>query len=1233
MSAAIPTSHSYTRACSLILTCVGLGIGFSAFGQTAKSPVTLTDGVSAGFARVPAESTGISFVNNLPAERHLTNQILANGSGVAAGDFDGDGLVDLFFAGLHSASRLYRNVGSFQFKDVTAEAGVTCPNFEATGTAFTDLDGDGKLDLVVNSLGSGSKIFWNEGGGKFKLNETLLNPGRGAASLAIGDINGDGLLDLYIANYRLETIQDQPGTRFGIKMVNGKPTVNAVNGRPLSDPALRDRFNFSFSMSGGAGKFAHFENGEPDVLYRNMGGRRFDEVSFTGGSFLDQSGHPLVKPPFDWGLAVTFRDLNDDGAPDIYVCNDFDSPDRLWINNGGGVFRAAPQFSVRHASFSSMAVDFADVNRDGLVDFFTADMLSPDHRRRLTQVNLSRNQSEANRESVNSRPQYQQNCLFLNRGDGTFAECAQYAGLDASDWSWASIFLDVDLDGYEDLLVANGFVRDNMNEDVLQKIERLKAEKKLTPAEQLEARRLFPVLNTRNLAFRNLGGVRFEDVSATWGFNEPVISTGMCLVDLDNDGDLDVVMNNLNAPATIFRNESVAPRVAVRLKGLVPNTRGIGAKITLRAEGIPTQTQEMIAGGRYVSSDDPMRVFAAGSATNRLAIEVRWRSGKTSLIENASPNHIYVIDEAEAKDVTRLAKAKATPLFEDVSNLIGHKHTVKPFADFERQPSLPHKVDGCGPGIAWHDLDRDGWEDLIVAGGQGNAMSIYLNDGKGGFQKSSRFPEITSRDQSAVLAFYSPTEGANVLQAFSNYHDGINGPPGVRHINWGRDGALDLIEAEKWSYGATALADFDGDGDLDLFVAGRVVPGQYPQSAPSRIFENDGKTFKLAQELANVGMVSGAVWSDVAGNARPELILACEWGPIRVFQRENNGFKEITASLGLDKFVGKWNGVTTGDFNNDGKMDLVAGNWGSNNEFRRYTDRHLRIHFGQVRDRAVVLLSAFEPTLGKQAPITTYDQAIKCIPDLSERFATVAAYAEASIDEVLGADAGNFQSIEATWFETAVFLNRSGRFEPVALPFEAQLAPAFGVCIADLNGDGAEDIFLAQNFFGFDYDKTRLDGGRGLVLLGDNRGHFEALSAERSGVIAYGEQRAVATCDYDHDGRVDLVFTQRGAETKLYRNTSGRPGLRVVLKNSDANLEGIGAVLRVRAGGKLGPAREVHAGSGYMSQDSAAVTLASPEPPKSVVVRWPSGKQSEYDLPPNAREVELSANGELRLLR
>jgi len=345
----------------------------------------------AGFVRLSSAQTGVTFTNNLPEQRHLTNQILPNGSGVAAGDIDGDGRCDLFFCGLSSQSRLYRNLGGWRFEDVTRSAGVECANLDATGATFADLDGDGDLDLVVNSIAGGTHLFLNDGRGRFSEVGEVLNPRRGGTSLALADTDGDGWLDLYIANYRASTIMDAPRTRFSVKMINNKPVVTMVDGRPISDPDLADRFNFKFDLlASGRGKFSHEENGEPDAFYHNAGGGRFRLVPFTGGAFLDEDGKPLAKPPLDWGLSVMFRDIDGDGSPDIYVCNDFSSPDRIWINDGKGRFHAISRLAVRQSSLSSMAVDFADLNRDGDDEIFVADMLSADHRRRLTQRNLVR---------------------------------------------------------------------------------------------------------------------------------------------------------------------------------------------------------------------------------------------------------------------------------------------------------------------------------------------------------------------------------------------------------------------------------------------------------------------------------------------------------------------------------------------------------------------------------------------------------------------------------------------------------------------------------------------------------------------------------------------------------------------------------------------------------------------------------------------------------------------------
>ena len=580
---------------------------------------------------MPPAQTGVQFTNTLSTAILVGNKNLLNGSGVALGDYDGDGLCDVYLCRLDGDNALYRNLGGWQFEDVTAASGIGCPKQFSTGAVFSDVDGDRDLDLLVTAMGQPNRLFRNDGRGRFTDITTAAGIGTryGSNSIALADIDGDGDLDLYIINYGAKSVL-KDGGKLDIVRTDGQLTVRG----PYSN-----RIKFIGNEM--------FEFGEPDEFYLNDGSGHFTLLDWTDGRFKTHDGKPLVEPYRDQGLSAIFRDINGDRAPDLFIANDGFTEDHCWINDGRGRFREISSLAIRQLSYSAMGVDFADINRDGHDDFFVVEMLSRDHARRLTQQGTIPG-ATVGPGNFTHRPQSWRNCLYLARGDATFAETAYFSGVAASEWSWSSVFLDVDLDGWEDILVTNGFEFDTDDLDAHKRINRLG---NLSVAQKRKTIFLFPPLDTPNVAFRNLGNLRFEEVGAAWGFDDTHDGNGMALGDFDNDGDLDAVVNCLKGPALLYRNNASAPRVAVRLAGSAKNTEGTGGRIrVIGALGQAPQSQEIMSGGRYVSGDQARRTFAA-QAGQSFTIEVDWRDGTRTILADATASRLYEIRQKDSQAV------------------------------------------------------------------------------------------------------------------------------------------------------------------------------------------------------------------------------------------------------------------------------------------------------------------------------------------------------------------------------------------------------------------------------------------------------------------------------------------------------------------------------------------------------------------------------------------------------
>ena len=1174
-------------------------------------------GSSNTYHRMSPDKTGVQFVSQVDEWGASQNRVLYNGAGVAVGDYDKDGWPDIFLCAIDGDPALYKNKGDWGFTDVTYTTGLKEMGRRHRGAVFADLNGDDWLDLLVGTVDRGIRTYINRDGVFNEMSETSGLAGVYAPmTMALADVDGNGTLDLYVTNNRSSDIRDEGSIT--LRRVGGKLVIPAKYGKRLV-------------VSGGIVK----EYGEADFLFLNDGKAVFRKSSWTDGRFLDPHGEPLREAPLDWGLSAAFHDINHDGLPDLYVCNDFWTPDRFWINQGDAFKLLNPE-NFGKTSASSMGVDFSDYDRDGDVDLFVVDMLSRDLAMRKRQA-PAQDLSDHLVNQGKYADQVMRNTLLNNRGDGSFAELANLSGLSASDWSWSPIFLDVDLDGYEDLIITAGHYKDTQDLDVNALIQtRQKPRDRSLTAQQrklqfskemMENNRLYPNLDLPIITFRNGGNGVFEEKTLQWGTGDNGIHHGMALADFDLDGDMDLVVNNMNQEPGLYENRFMAPRLAVILHGVSPNTQGIGSKVLLTGGAVAEQSKEIVSGGRFLSGSETRVVFGTGGQSNKMSLIITWRSGQTNVIDQVKENHLYHVYERGGLESKKIKVPQSSfSLFVDSSENIKHLHVENTYDDFARQPLLPFKLSQQGPALWAGDINADHWDDLIVGCSTGGRLHVFLNDQNSGF-KHLQGSQVAQDDVASIFSIGTGT--GNEFFTINCGYEGAGNVVLTRHRVAEENILSDTaIKTPIKSVGAIAQADIDGDGDLDLFLGGGVYPGKYPESSKSAIFLHNETQFvsdlSNAKSLLGLGVVNGAVWSDLDADGYPELITAGHWQPVRIFKNHKGTLKDASKEMGLGGSTGLWNSIQVGDFNGDGRMDLVAGNWGLNSRFKSTPQKPLNLVFGDINQDGTNELIESDYNAGVLVPVRTFKDLAGPMPFLYSRFKSFRQFSRASVAQVIGDTQTKARLLSVQTLYSCVFINEGNRFRMANLPDAAQWAPTHGIVVDDLDGDGFEDLFLAQNFFPTRVQGDRLDASRGVLLKGHGTENFTVLESRRSGINLVGDQRAAVSGDFDRDGMSDLVVTRNNGKTGLFLNKSQKIGLRVVVQGAAGNTHGIGSVLRLKYHDGMGPARQITGSSGYHSQSSCIQVLHATQPVESVWIQKPDGKIMTHEVEKGTHEVRIN---------
>jgi len=1080
------------RYCALVVSLVL----FDGCGQQQKTPPL--------FRLLTPDQTGVRFANTITttdSENVQTDVYVYNGAGVAIGDIDNDGLPDIFFSGNMVSSRLYLNKGNMRFEDITQAAGVGTKRW-ATGASMVDINNDGYLDIYVSVSGP----EWSNGTDRANL--LFINNGNrtfteAAAQYGIADTgftthavfldyNGDGCLDLFL--------------------LNNSPKDFARAEATLHPAGLR-----STSPSG------------YNQLYRNNCDGTFTNVSEQAG-ILRQVGY---------GLGVAIADFNGDGRPDIYVSNDVAPNDVLYINNGDGTFTDKAARWLKHTSLAGMGLDVADFNNDGWPDIVQVDMMPPSLARRKRMSGYLTYGSRVELHARGFREDFDVNSLQLSNGltqngDVSFSEIGRLAGIAYTDWSWSALFADFDNDGYKDILISNGYPKAVNDLDYQTAVFR--ARRAGDDRRALRLLKELPAYDFSNYLFRNKGDLTFTDMTKQWGMDRRGFSYGAAYADLNNDGKLDLVINHIDAPASIYENvqpdDDVHHYLQIRLDGEPPNRRGIGAKLILTAGGQKQYLYHSPYRG-YMSTMDDREHFGLGRAKRVDSLEVIWPDGRRQVLTGLDADRMVTVRQSDGMRDARCGMGRscrdnasrishlASRVFQRMAarRALRYKHQAGTLLDYNAQPLLPYVLSSQGPPLAVADVNGDGLDDVFVGGAAGVPGKVFIQQKDGSFVESTQGqPWVTDKKYEDWGARFFDANGDGLPDLYVTSCGYALAPTSELlqdriYINHGGGRfAKDprALPEMHTCTAAVAAGDFNGDGKVDLFVGGRLSPRNYPNPTRSYLLRNDGGHFTdvteaMAPELVHPGgMITAAVWMDFDGDGRLDLVTAGEWMPLQFYHNEGTGFRDVTATRGLPPLRGWWYSLATADWNHDGHPDLVAGNLGLNYTYTSSQRSRFGVYAADFTGHRTTDIVLTQEINGTEYPVWGLAQLGQPIYPLAIMFPSYAAFSEASIPQMFGAS----QLQQAVHYQTdtlaSVYLQNTGdgTFTLSSLPNLAQISPIKGIAIDDVDGDGNLDLIVAGNLYEAEPNTPRADAGNGLWLRGDGQGHFTPVPAVESGFLA-----------------------------------------------------------------------------------------------------------------------------------